>query len=156
MNECDSGATSAAGAAAAARAADAGAAFAEAPRTTSKPRREPDDALWSEMQTRVAAKIVASEARAPAIRCAKRTLVSTMTLRYARRSFVTIMADIINLGRYRKAKERAQRARVAEEQRVRHGRTKIEKQAVQAEQQRQADVLAGKWLVREDKEPEQG
>ena len=66
------------------------------------------------------------------------------------------MADVINLGRYRKAKERAAKARHAEEQRVRHGRTKIEKQAVQAEQGRQADVLAGKWLVREPKEPEQG
>lgn len=66
------------------------------------------------------------------------------------------MADIINLGRYRKAKERAEKTRLAQEQRVRHGRTKLEKQAVQGEQQRQADVLAGKWLVREPKEPEQG
>lgn len=59
------------------------------------------------------------------------------------------MADIINLGRFRKAKARAERARLAEENRIRHGRTKLEEQVVVREQQRQADVLAGKWLVRE-------
>ncbi len=62
------------------------------------------------------------------------------------------MADIINLGRFRKAKARAERARQAEENRIRHGRTKLEEQAVAREQQRTADVLAGKWLVREKKE----
>ena len=70
-------------------------------------------------------------------------------------SVLTIMADVINLSRFRKAKARADKARLAEEQRIRHGRSKIEKQAVASEQHRMADVLAGKWLVR-DKEPEPG
>ncbi len=66
------------------------------------------------------------------------------------------MADVINLGRYRKEKARAEKARLAEENRVRHGRSKVEKQTVQREQHRQADVLAGKWLVRvTEEDPEQ-
>lgn len=65
------------------------------------------------------------------------------------------MADVINLSRFRKAKARAEKARLAEEQRVRHGRSKLEKQVVAGEQQRMADVLDGKWLVREP-EPEPG
>lgn len=65
------------------------------------------------------------------------------------------MADVINLGRYRKEKARAEKARLAEENRVRHGRSKVEKQTVQREHHRQADVLAGKWLVRTEEDPEQ-
>lgn len=56
------------------------------------------------------------------------------------------MGDVIYLSRYRKAKERAEKEKQAEANRVRHGRTKAEKKAVRAEQDRQAAELEGKRL----------
>jgi hypothetical protein len=56
------------------------------------------------------------------------------------------MADVINLNRYRKAKQRAEKARLAEEQRARHGRSKTERTAARREQERQAGELDGKRL----------
>jgi hypothetical protein len=60
------------------------------------------------------------------------------------------MGDVINLNRYRKAKEKAERAKLAGESRVRHGRSKRERDAQQREEQRQADALAGKRLEPEE------
>jgi hypothetical protein len=56
------------------------------------------------------------------------------------------MGDVINLNRYRKAKEKAERARLAEESRVRHGRSKLDRDVQRREEQRQVDALAGKRL----------
>ena len=56
------------------------------------------------------------------------------------------MGDVIYLSRYRKAKERAEKEKQAEANRVRHGRTKAEKKAVRLEQDRQAAELEGKWI----------
>ncbi len=60
------------------------------------------------------------------------------------------MGDVINLNRYRKAKEKAERAKLATESRVRHGRSKVERDTQRREEQRQADALAGKRLEVED------
>lgn len=56
------------------------------------------------------------------------------------------MGDVINLNRYRKAKEKAERAKLAAESRVRHGLSKPERDSQRREEQRQADALAGKRL----------
>lgn len=60
------------------------------------------------------------------------------------------MGDVISLNRFRKAKERAEAARKAEENRVRHGRTRAEKELVRQEQERQDAALDGKRLGPED------
>lgn len=60
------------------------------------------------------------------------------------------MGDVINLNRYRKAKEKAERAKLAEGSRVRHGRSKLERDTQKREEQRQADALAGKRLEPDD------
>lgn len=64
------------------------------------------------------------------------------------------MADIINLNQYRKAKARAEKERLAEQNRLRHGRTGAEKRVVRREQERQVLELEGKRL--EAKTPESG
>lgn len=60
------------------------------------------------------------------------------------------MGDVISLNRFRKAKERAEAARKAEENRVRHGRTRADKELVRREQERQDADLDGKRLGPED------
>jgi len=60
------------------------------------------------------------------------------------------VGDVISLNRFRKAKERAEAARKAEENRVRHGRTRAEKELVRHEQERQDAALDGKRLGPED------
>lgn len=60
------------------------------------------------------------------------------------------MGDVINLNRYRKAREKAERARLAEQSRVRHGRSKLDRDVQRLEEQRQVDALAGKRLEPDD------
>jgi hypothetical protein len=54
------------------------------------------------------------------------------------------MADVVNLNRFRKMREREEREKVAEENRVRFGRTKAEKQRDRQERERRASELDGK------------
>ena len=54
------------------------------------------------------------------------------------------MADVVNLNRFRKMREREDREKVAEANRVRFGRTKAEKQRDRQERERQAGELDGK------------
>ncbi|WP_371879535.1 DUF4169 family protein [Nannocystis punicea] len=63
------------------------------------------------------------------------------------------MGDVINLNRYRKAKARAEKEQKAEANRVRHARTRTEKQAVQRELDRQSTELDGKRLDAADEGP---
>ncbi len=53
------------------------------------------------------------------------------------------MADLINLNRFRKEKARADKAAKADENRVRFGRTKAEKQAAQREAEIETQRLEG-------------
>jgi hypothetical protein len=63
------------------------------------------------------------------------------------------MGDVINLNRYRKAKARAEKQKSAEASRVRHGRTRVDKQAARREQDQQASELDGKRLDKTDDGP---
>ncbi len=63
------------------------------------------------------------------------------------------MGDVINLNRYRKAKARAEKERLAAENRVRHGRTRADEKVTKAEQDRGAAELDGKRLTDEDAGP---
>lgn len=63
------------------------------------------------------------------------------------------MGDVINLNRYRKAKARAEKERLAAEKRARHGRTRTEKQTTRREQERQIKVLDGKRIEHPDEGP---
>ena len=63
------------------------------------------------------------------------------------------MGDVINLNRYRKAKARAEKARLAEANRARHGRTRSDKQVAKHEQERQVAELDGKRLDHADDGP---
>ncbi|MDB4946892.1 MAG: hypothetical protein JWP97_6426 [Labilithrix sp.] len=57
------------------------------------------------------------------------------------------MADnVVNLNRFRKKKQRAARAKQAETNRIRHGRTGAEKERELAERARAARLLEGKRL----------
>ena len=57
------------------------------------------------------------------------------------------MGEVINLNRFRKAKAKAEQGKLAEENRVRHGRTKSEKQKADGEQDRTDRDLDGKKLT---------
>ena len=57
------------------------------------------------------------------------------------------MGEVINLNRFRKAKAKAEQGKLAEENRVRHGRTKSEKQKADGEQDRSDRDLDGKKLT---------
>ena len=57
------------------------------------------------------------------------------------------MADIVNLNRFKKAKARQSETRLAAENRVHHGRGKAEKAKDHREQERRAQLLAGKKLT---------
>ena len=66
------------------------------------------------------------------------------------------MAEIVNLNKYRKARERADSARRSAENRVIHGRTGSEKTGdAQAESLRQ-NKLDGERLEQKDDKPEPG
>jgi hypothetical protein len=64
------------------------------------------------------------------------------------------MGDVINLSRYRKAKARAEKEQKAEANRARHGRTRVEKQTVERELDRQSAELDGKRLDSADDGPQ--
>ena len=53
------------------------------------------------------------------------------------------MAEIVNLNRARKARERDQARRAAAENRILHGRTKAERNKTEAERRAQARALDG-------------
>ncbi len=59
------------------------------------------------------------------------------------------MADVVNLRTIRKARERADRAATAAANRVKHGRTKEQKQADCAGQERRAHDLDGVRIERD-------
>ena len=62
------------------------------------------------------------------------------------------MAEIVNLRRVRKARQKAEDAAAADANRARHGRTKAERTAAEAEAERLRRVLDGAVLPR-DGEP---
>lgn len=59
------------------------------------------------------------------------------------------MTNIVNLRQARKAKARVDKAKTAEENRVRFGRTKAQRQADSADEQRRAALLDGVKLDRD-------
>jgi hypothetical protein len=56
---------------------------------------------------------------------------------------VTAMGNVVNLGRARKRKQRADAERRADENAIRHGRTKAEKARERLERQRLRDAVDG-------------
>ena len=65
------------------------------------------------------------------------------------------MADnVVNLNRFRKKKAREGKAKQAELNRIRHGRTLAEKERELAERERAARLLEGKRLEEAGEEPE--
>lgn len=54
------------------------------------------------------------------------------------------MGDVVNLNRFRKMRDRTEREKVAEENRVRFGRTKAEKLRDRQERERRTSELDGK------------
>lgn len=62
------------------------------------------------------------------------------------------MADIVNLNRYRKAREKQRACNEADENRIRHGRSKAEKISDRDERERGARMLDG--AKRDDEGPE--
>lgn len=60
------------------------------------------------------------------------------------------MAEIVNLNRFKKAKARDSDSREAAENRVRFGRSKVEKANDRREEERRAQLLAGKELTPKD------
>jgi len=64
------------------------------------------------------------------------------------------MAEIVSLNQYRKARQRKNAESEASTNRVRHGRTKSEKQSEAAERDLQANTQDGKRLERKDIPPD--
>lgn len=56
------------------------------------------------------------------------------------------MSNVVKLGKFRKKKAREEKAKQAEINRIRHGRTQAEKDAELAERQRAARLIDGKRL----------
>lgn len=56
------------------------------------------------------------------------------------------MGNVVNLNRFRKKKQREEKAKQAEINRIRHGRTQAEKDRELAERERAARLLEGKRL----------
>ena len=56
------------------------------------------------------------------------------------------MGDVVNLNRFRKTRDRAERAKEAEANRIKFGRTKAEKTRDRLEGERDAQALDGKKL----------
>lgn len=63
------------------------------------------------------------------------------------------MAEIVNLNRYRKAREKERSQAEAEENRARHGRTKADKLRDEREHDRDARLLDGSRLEDDGPEP---
>ena len=55
-------------------------------------------------------------------------------------------SNVVNLNRFRKKKQRAEKAKQAEINRIRHGRTKGQKERERGDQERAARMLDGKRL----------
>lgn len=55
-------------------------------------------------------------------------------------------SNVVNLNRFRKKKQREEKAKQAEINRIRHGRTQAEKDRERAERERAARLLEGKRL----------
>ncbi len=64
------------------------------------------------------------------------------------------MAEIVSLNQFRKARKRAKAASEASGNRLRHGRTKAEKQRDAAERDLQANARDGNQLERKDGPPD--
>lgn len=62
------------------------------------------------------------------------------------------MGDVVNLNRFRKKKQREDKAKQAEINRVKHGRTQAQKDRERADQERATRLLEGKRLDREEPE----
>jgi hypothetical protein len=60
------------------------------------------------------------------------------------------MGDVINLNQYRKARARAEKERLAAEQRARHGRTRVARETVKRKEEHAAAELDGKRLTPEE------
>ncbi len=56
------------------------------------------------------------------------------------------MGDVVNLNRFRKTRERAERAKEAEVNRIRFGRSKAEKTSERLESERRTQILDGNKL----------
>lgn len=61
--------------------------------------------------------------------------------------------NVVNLNRFRKAKLREEKAKQAEINRLRHGRTQAEKDRERQERERAARAIDGKRLEREPETP---
>ena len=59
-----------------------------------------------------------------------------------------VSSNVINLNRFRKKKQRAEKAKQAEINRIRHGRTQAEKDRERLERERAARLIDGKRLER--------
>ena len=57
--------------------------------------------------------------------------------------------NVVNLNRFRKAKQRQEKAKQAEINRIRHGRTQAEKDRERQERERAARAIEGKRLERD-------
>jgi hypothetical protein len=61
-------------------------------------------------------------------------------------------SNVVNLNRFRKKKQREARAKQAETNRIRHGRTQAEKDRERAERERAERAIDGKRLQRDPEE----
>ena len=59
-----------------------------------------------------------------------------------------VSSNVVNLNRFRKKKQREEKAKQAEINRIRHGRTQAEKDRERAERERAARLIDGKRLER--------
>jgi len=57
-----------------------------------------------------------------------------------------VSSNVVNLNRFRKKKLREQKAKQADINRIRHGRTQVEKDRERVERERAAQLLEGKRL----------
>jgi hypothetical protein len=62
-------------------------------------------------------------------------------------------SNVVNLNRFRKKKQRDEKAKQAEINRIRHGRTQAEKDRERTERERAARAIDGKRLERDREEP---
>jgi len=63
-----------------------------------------------------------------------------------------VASNVVNLNRFRKKKQRDAKAKQAEINRIRHGRTQAEKDLERAERERAARTIEGKRLERDPEE----
>ena len=65
------------------------------------------------------------------------------------------MGDVVNLKQFRKAKERAEKQKAADENRAKHGRSKAEREHQRAKEEKQDAALSGhkREIEDDDREP---